>query len=486
MTQELLLSRSTAEAEGVPSSAILAFLDAVSSVGQELHSLIVVRHGNVIAEGWFAPYAADVRHQLYSLSKSFTSTAAGFAVAQGLIALDDKVVGFFPDDLPETISDNLAAMRVRDLLAMATGSENDTMDAIHAVGDGNWVRAFLAWPVEHAPGSHFCYNTGATYMVSAILAKVTGERLLDYLTPRLLAPLGIAGAHWEQCPRGIDTGGWGLSIKTESIAKFGQLYLQKGMWEGKRLISEEWIEQATSVQTANGSDPNNDWNQGYGFQFWRCRHNCYRADGAFGQYCVVIPEHDTVVATTSALSDMGAVLNLIWEHLLPALGPTALDADEMAQAELGSRLGALQLPLPDGAMSSPSLRHATGRTYRFDENPLGFVSLRIDETDTGVTLTLVNADGVLVIPAGNGEWDVSEIASALDVQRKFTKVLPYRIGAAYAWHDDTLKVKIVFTQTPYSLTLAMRFLGDTVSISFAQNLTFGPIERPELIGVAHK
>ena len=343
-----LLPRSTPESQGVASSAVHGFLEAVEAGGFALHSLMLLRHGNVLAEGWWEPYRADLPHILFSLSKSFAATGAGLAIAEGRLSLDDSVLSFFPEEAPAEPSDNLRAMRVRHLLSMATGNDADTTGSLSRLGGDNWARGFLACPVEHAPGTHFVYNSGATYMVSAIVQKVTGERLLDYLTPRLLEPLGIEGATWDTCPRGIDIGGWGLKVRTEDIARFGQLYLQRGMWNGSRLLTEEWVEQATGFQVANGDNLESDWNQGYGFQFWRCRHWAYRGDGAFGQYCVVLPEQDAVVAITSGLKDMQAVLNLVWAHLLPAFGPAPLPADPGALEVPQARLANLKVATPRG------------------------------------------------------------------------------------------------------------------------------------------
>jgi CubicO group peptidase (beta-lactamase class C family) len=252
---------------------------------------------------------------LYSLSKSFTSTAVGLAVAEGKLSVDDEVLKFFPDDAPADPSANLKSMRVSDLLRMNTGHQAEPPRKPDEV----WTKVFLAHPVPFKPGTHFLYNTSATYMQSAIVQKVTGQTVLDYLTPRLFEPLGIDGPTWEKSPQGISTGGYGLSVRTEDIAKFGQLYLQKGKWQGKQLVPEAWIDAATARQTSNGSNPNSDWDQGYGYQFWRCRHGAYRGDGAFGQYCVVLPEQDAVIAITSGLRDMQAVLNLVWDKLLPGL-----------------------------------------------------------------------------------------------------------------------------------------------------------------------
>ena len=281
-----MLARKSPESQGLSSRALIAFLDATTAANIELHSLMVLRRGVVVAEGWWTPYGPDRPHMLFSLSKSFTSSAVGMAVAEGRLSVEDKVVSFFPDDLPDVVSDHLAAMTVRDLLIMGTGHETEPPLRF---SDGNWVRDFLAHPVEHAPGTKFLYNTPATYIQAAIIEKITGESLLDYLTPRLFEPLGIESPTWQRSPQGICTGGFGLSVRTEDIAKFGQLYLQQGEWEGRQLIEREWVRTATSKQIENGSDPERDWTQGYGYQFWRSRHDAYRGDGAFGQYCVVVP-----------------------------------------------------------------------------------------------------------------------------------------------------------------------------------------------------
>jgi CubicO group peptidase (beta-lactamase class C family) len=223
---------------------------------------MLLRHGQALAEGWWSPYEAERPHMLFSLSKSFTSTAIGLAVAEGRLSVDDLVLTFFPEDAPDKPSEHLAAMRVHDLLSMSTGHAEDTTGYMRQQPDGNWAKAFLARPVEHASGTHFVYNSGATYMLSAIVQRLTGTTLLEYLRPRLLTPLGIEQATWETCPRGINTGGWGMSIRTADIARFGQLYLQKGIWQGTRILSEAWVETATTRQIANDNEPNIDWRQG--------------------------------------------------------------------------------------------------------------------------------------------------------------------------------------------------------------------------------
>ena len=326
------LPRSTPEAQGVSSSAVLSFVEAADKSIDSLHSFMLVRHGHVVAEGWWSPYGAQSPHSLYSLSKSFTSTAVGLAIAEGKLSLDDEVLKFFPEDAPSKPSKNLKEMRVSDLLRMSTGQQSEPP----RTPDQPWTKTFLSQPVPFKPGTHFLYNTSGTYMLSAIVQKATGMTVLDYLRPRLFEPLGIEHPTWETSPQGISAGGFGLSIRTEDIARFGQLYLQRGKWQGKQLVPEAWVEAATARQTSNGSKPDSDWDQGYGYQFWRCRHGAFRGDGAFGQFCVVMPEQDAVIAITSGVKDMQAVLNLVWDKLLPAMKPSALPADDAAGKKLAA------------------------------------------------------------------------------------------------------------------------------------------------------
>jgi CubicO group peptidase (beta-lactamase class C family) len=477
------LPRSTPEAQGISSEAILQFLEATEAApGMEMHGLMLLRHGQVVAEGWWPPYGPNIRHMLYSLSKSFTSTAAGLAIAEGRFSLDDPVISFFPDDLPDEISDNLRTMKVRHLLSMSTGHEKEPV--LWQATDGNWPRQFLAMPVEHTPGTHFLYNTPATYMVSAILFRTTGEHLLDYLTPRLLEPLGITGAVWETCPRGIATGGYGLSITTEDIARFGLLYQQKGVWNGKRLLSEEWVEQATSKQVENGTDPNNDWNQGYGFQFWRCRHGAYRGDGAFGQYCVVMPEQEAVLAINSGVSNMGAVLNLVWEILLPAMAPTPRPENPDAARQLSEKLSGLTIAAPVGETASPLAEKVSGKSYVFGENDLGITVVTPDFRDGKSALIIHDADRAHRLTFGIGEWKKGETTFLRNrITRGFLPGDTEKAAIYGAWTaPDALTLKIAFYVTPFSPTLTLRFTDDRLLLDLRGNVGFGPSERPTLEG----
>ena len=327
------LPRSTPEAEGIPSQAVVDFVEAADKNVNTFDSFMILRHGKVIAEGWWKPGPADKPHILNSVSKSFNSTAVGLAIHEHKLKLDDPVLKFFPADAPADPSDNLKAMTVRDLLTMSSG------DAVEPSRDGGpSVKQFLAQPVVYRPGTHFLYNTMGAYVLSAIVTRVTGQTSLEYLKPRLFAPLGIEDPRWDSSPEGNSLGGYGLYLRTEDMAKFGQLYLQKGKWNGKQLVPRKWVEVATSRQISNENETHAqigpDWKEGYGFQFWRCRHNAFRADGAGGQFIVVMPDQDVVVAITADTGNMQGELDAIWDHLLPAFQSTPLPADAAGQAKL--------------------------------------------------------------------------------------------------------------------------------------------------------
>jgi CubicO group peptidase (beta-lactamase class C family) len=322
------LPRSTPQAQQVARRGISGFLEAAKKNKMDIHSLMIVRHGNVITEQWFGDNAPDKLHALYSVSKTFTATAIGFAVSENKLQVTDKVISFFPDKLPAVVSDNLKELNIKHLLTMSVGHDVKLVDQACRT-ENDWMKVFLSAPIEKKPGTEMMYNSIATYMLSAIIQKVTGEKLIDYLTPRLFLPLGITGVTWEESQQGVNLGGWGLSVKTEDMAKLGQLFLQKGKWNDRQLLPEAWIEEATTSHIASlpsGTTRENlkikpadsDWLQGYGYQMWRCRHNAVRADGAYGQYIIILPGKDAVIAVTANISDMQAEINLVWEHLLPA------------------------------------------------------------------------------------------------------------------------------------------------------------------------
>ena len=339
---ESVLLRSTPEAQGISSEDIRTFVEMADKKINTMHSFMLVRHGHVVAECWWAPESRDKPHILWSLSKSFTSTAVGLAVAERKLNIDEKVLKFFPENAPSKPSANLNAMRVRDLLTMSTGQD----PVIRLTGQDVWTEKFLEHPVPHKPGTHFRYNSAATYMLSAIVQKQTGEKVVDYLGPRLFAPLGISTPKWETSPQGVTIGGYGLFLRTEDIAKFGQLYLQNGKWNGKQIVPAKWIAAATSKQVDNEQSvvyPKTDWQVGYGFQFWQCRHDAYRGDGKDGQFCLVLPKQDAVIAMTADCRQMQDQLDIVWKYLLPSFKDKPLLENKIEYTKLKETLSVLKV-----------------------------------------------------------------------------------------------------------------------------------------------
>lgn len=465
------LPRSNPEIQGVPSKAILSFVEAADRQLDSLNSFILVRHGHVVAEAWWSPYQSDANHSLYSLSKSFTSTAVGIAIAEGKMSLDDEVLKYFPEDAPPDPSGNLKSMRMRDLLRMNTGHQSEPARPL----DQSWTKAFLAHPVPFKPGTHFLYNTSATYMVSAMVQKATGQTVLDYLRPRLFEPLDIKNPTWESSPQGISTGGYGLSIRTEDIAAFGQLYLQKGRWKGRQLVSEDFIDAATERQTSNGSNPKSDWDQGYGYQFWRCRNGAYRGDGAFGQFCIVLPDQDAVIAITSGLRDMQAVLNLVWEQLLPAFHDKALPTSPEDAERLTLRLKQLSLKTPQGQGKPGDF---LGKTFVFPKNGNKLESLTVlpaDGPQSLAILALVTNGVESKVAIGRDRWVASRTA--------WSKLNEQPVSTSGAWiADNRLLVKICFHETPFVYTVQMAFDGKTIQCSSEANVGFGGAKDIVLVG----
>ncbi len=486
LSKAATLPRSSPEQQGISSADILAFIEAADEDVDTMNSFMLIRHGHVVAEGWWAPYDRDTPHVLYSLSKSFTSTAVGLAINEGKLSLDDQVLKFFPDEAPAEPTTNMKSMRVRDLLRMNTGNQ---MEAPIRADDptkqkGTWVKTFLEHPVPFKPGTHFLYNSPATYMASAIVQKVTGQTVLDYLRPRLFEPLGFKDPQWVMSPQGITAGAYGLSIRTEEIARFGQLYLQKGVWNGKQLIPASWVEQATSIQTSNGSAPTSDWDQGYGYQFWRSRHNSFRGDGAFGQYCMVIPELDAVVAMTSGVRNMQQVMNLVWDKLLPAMKSGRLPENAAARKQLETRLAGLSVKFPAGAATSQVASKVSGKWFELPENDRGLQAVSFDFNGSPTLMTRT-ANGESKTPIGFKAWMKSRGSFTNNLDRALSVPSNPMVGASGAWTDqNTFTVKIVLYETPYYSLLQFKFDGDKVLIDSEHNVAFGPTKQPQLVGQA--
>ncbi|GAA3770226.1 hypothetical protein GCM10022403_001960 [Streptomyces coacervatus] len=464
------LPAATPAAQGVDAVGVHAFLDALDTAsGIEPHSLMIMRHGCLVASGWWAPYAPERPHLLYSLSKSFTATAAAIAAAEGLLRFDDPVISYFPEFDADITDLRSRAMLVRHVASMASGHEAETLDRARATDRTELVRGFLLVPPERDPGTVFAYNQPATYTLAAIVQRVTGRPLTEYLRPRLLDPLGIGDAAWLRDRAGRELGFSGLHATTDAVARLGQLYLQDGVWEGERLLPEGWVAEATRPHIDNGDGTAagalSDWQQGYGFQFWTSRHG-YRGDGAYGQFCLVLPEHDAVIATTAATEQMQQLLDLVWQHLLPAFGPEPLPGREHEDAALRERLARLALPPAAGKPIPPEWAQGwSGAEF----TPYGGVcadrpkltAVRVTPGTDGWELRLTEDGHPLDLRFGAPGWTVAD------------EPLPTAVSGGWA-DADTLAVDVVLLETPHRLTVTCSLPDRTFTARWHTTPLHGP------------
>ena len=290
--------RATPESQGISSdlfAALLRELDA--SKDTEMHHFMALRHGKVICECNFAPYPKGMWHITHSMCKSITGMAIGMLIEEGKLKLDENIYDIFPDHINAFSKIFRPVITVEHLLTMTSGV---TFNESGIVSGNDWLGSFLNASVNGKPGTEFQYNSLNTYVLSAIVTKRTGETLTEYLTPRLFGPLGITKYYWETCPKGITKGGWGLFLCAEDMAKLGQLYLQRGKWNGQQLVSEYWIEISTArhLKTQNGT-------YGYGYQLWmEQRPGSFEYNGMLGQNVIIYPDMDMVLVTNAGNKEM--------------------------------------------------------------------------------------------------------------------------------------------------------------------------------------
>jgi CubicO group peptidase (beta-lactamase class C family) len=476
------LPRSTPEAEGVSSQLVLDFITQFNEQVHEPHSMMLLRHGKVIAEGWWAPYTPGDMHTMYSVTKSFNSTALGMAVEEGLLSVDDLVTSFFPE-YPAP-SPAFQTMTVKHLLTMSTGHAADTIDRMRtSAPDGGWVKAFFALDVENAPGSLFIYNSGAAYVLAAIVEKVTGMSVEEYLTPRLFDPLGIVNRLWGKSPENINLGDGGLAITTEELATFGQFYLQGGLWAGQQLVSPEWAAAATSKQVDSYTG-NGNWSFGYGYQFWRSQLG-YRADGSLGQFSFVMPEKDLVLALTSGTDNDGGtnrIMNVVFQYFRPAELGDALPENPAVHDALTAKLASLALAAPQGAPTSPLVADAGGR-YTLDSNTQGITSVALDfPAGADPVVTFQTTDGFHAIPVGIGRWLRARTGFKKRINELFDTP-DQAVSTMGAWTaDNVFSVKLAFTETPYTEDVVFTFNAGAVTVDQTYNVRWGSKTEPQLLG----
>ncbi len=454
------LPRSTPAQEGISTQAVIDMMDSLMALPEcDIHHVVVVRHGKVVAELHPTPFRAEDAHTLYSASKTFTSLAVGCAIDDNLLRLDDRVMTFFPDKRTGRVSDEMAAMTVRDLLMMASGVKPDWTMRNNST---DWVKDWLAKPVEDKPGSMFQYDSMCTFMLSAIVQRVTGYSMLEYLQQRLFAPMHITVADWEASPDGINTGGWGLRVQAETMAKLGLLLLNKGNWNGEQLVSADYVTAACSRLIDGGAKttvPPTDGNQGYGYQVWQSKWpGSFRADGAMGQYTVVVPQEDLVVVILGMKLYGHEELACIWNQLMPGLKAAPLPTEKKLQKKLDKLCANASLKLPQGKKGKNQ-----SRLLQLEPNKFNMKQIALDLGPNSTMTMEFNGQDSEVFALGYNSWCYSPLAgfpyysiNAINRMQGFAH--GFTAAAAYAWTKPTLlEVRVHYVDWISGMTYTFDF-----------------------------
>jgi CubicO group peptidase (beta-lactamase class C family) len=440
--QRALLPRSAPAAAGVSSGAIAALLDRLEDRAAECHSIMVVRGGHVVAEGWWAPFTADRPHLLYSLTKSFTSVAVGLAIADGLLSLDDRVVDVLPGRVPAGVPAQARRITVHHLLSMTAGHGTDSLTEAWAREPGDLVKGFLRVPFTHPEGTRHTYDNATTYVLARMVERVTGHGLPEFLHERLFEPMGVGHAEWDRVAGGASFGFHGLHLTTEAVAAFGELLLRGGRWGDRQLVPRDWVELATTPHIGTEPPGDADFLCGYGYQFWRSRYG-FHGNGSFGQMCVVVPSHDLVVAVTGAHSQAQVIHDAIRECLLPGTDQDGSAGDDEI---LAGRLRSLSLVPPPGLFDPERSAEAVVESPVLPDGTTAVV----DPVDGGWLLRL---GPLMEIAAGHGGWRES-------------RPLGRPVVAAGGWQGDTFVADLYVVTTPHRVRLAVDTRTGTATASW--------------------
>ena len=447
------------------SCQVSAFFDSLLAYPKtDIHSVIVMRHGKVVGEMYPAPFRPEYKHTQFSCSKTFVAAAVGIAIDEKLLKLNDRLVTFFPKQLPPIVGWRLKSITVKDLLTMQSGFVVNTQIRNNSL---EWIKAYLAHPMNADPGKLFQYDSMDTYLLSAIVQKVTGMTVLDYLKQKVFRHMNIQDVNWEQSPEGINTGGWGLYIQPESLAKFGQLLLQRGQWHSRQLIPAKWVEAMMGVQVKS---PNKG--DSYGYQMWIPSYpTAAYAAGAYGQYIMVVPKADVVVVINQCLMNSNSKEFIyIWKTLFAGMQsqPLAPSADyQQLQQKVYS------LPLLEGDLTSKVYADYQGRTVRLKKNPLGWSAISFVADDVIEITDTVGIKGQ--VRMGHQFWATSAVDfyplnARYAVKNQFSTIRPpFHIGACYAWQDDELQASLHFVDWMGAVQLRLRFDADTITIKAQEN-----------------
>jgi len=467
------LRRAAPREAGVNAAVVDAFLDDAAAAGLDIHGLMLHRAGRVVAEGWWWPYRADRPRIMHSATKSVLACAIGMALEEGLFRLRDTVISFFPERRPQVVDARLAAMTVEDLLTMRAGHAAETSGSIWRGIRTSWTDEFFNIPVVYQPGTTYVYTSAASYMLSAILTKVTGQTLHEYLKPRFFEPLGIIGEQWDLGPDNVNPGGNGLTMTTADLLKLGVLHAQNGVWEGRRILSEAWIAEATRSHGDN-----------YGYQWTTTPDGPYLAIGIFMQFVMVFPRHQAALAIVGAAQE-GSLefLPVVQRHFPRAFDEPLPEVDgQKADAQLRGRLVAVGETLTLKASASKTAARVSGRTLRIEPNSLGVTAVRFVFEHDRCVFHLVDASGEHRIVCGLREWIESRTSMpGADLHHGYALDSAVVVASANWIDAQTLRLSWIFAETAFRDTVVCRFAGDGVAIERSVNVNSAARSWPSLV-----
>lgn len=482
------LKRSTPEAQGLSEYTILSFFDVINcdDVREELHSAMVIKNGYVVGEYYNEPYNNKRPQEVYSMSKSVTAIAIGFAVHEGKLSLEDLVVEYFLKEpfmqKGGSIYEAYKNLRIKHLLTMTDGQERDIFMGRDTYETDDWIQAYFKVNVIHQSGEKFYYNNGASYILAVIFQKVMGMRVDVFLSERLFEPLGFGHWYWQRCPKGYNTGGYGLNILTEDIGKIGVCLLNGGMYEGESIIPKPWIEAMTTFKVATSEEEEQAYKHGgYGYQIWMERGKAFRADGAFGQICLVSPEDDLVVAVTSGRRTTKTIVDGIWDVLVDGVDACDMDVagakDDVAGMcqNVVAHSGSMVVSYDNGAITCSG--HAPEPTiikgsfeplkgaYVFEKPILGHKRVEVTVDASSIQLSFGTEDNKVMLKAGIDGFVDNEVPFM--GHKTIAKTKAYKTKE----NEITLYNRIILT--PHVEICTISLSGDTIHITEESNVGFG-------------
>ena len=468
------LTRAYPAAHGLDAGRIDAFLDEAARLGVELHSFMMWKGGDVIAEGWWSPYRADRRHMMHSATKSFLSAGIGLAIDEGRFALEDKVISFFPDHLPDDIGANLAAMTVEDLLTQTSGHSHGVSGSIWRSIPTSWIAEFFKIPVVHPPGAKFVYSSATSFMLSAILTKVTGGTAHQYLKPRLLEPLGITDLAWDVGPEDINPGGNGISARSSDLLKLAILHQRGGVWNGRQILPAEWARAATTDQRGHG----------HGYHWWVGPGRNYYAYGVFGQFAFVFPDQDAVLAVTAAAPKGEVALrDVVWDHAPRLFDTTNGARPSDSPAELRARCEALRLL---GAPPVDKIINTLGsgeRQYAVEPNAEGILQIGFSFSAGTCVFKILDARGSHIVKVGLGSWLESETTVSGASLHHGYEPEHFRVVAAGAWTaENVFEMTWQFVETAFRDSIRLQIDAENLLWERSVNVNSGALRSSPIRG----